>query len=96
MRSNAAARTQREVKKWRVRPLQNRSAAGFRPPRAAKFAIAALDARPVAFDYPRMVGHVGGNAMGKSIAIAVVSCLAALVGVDQTALAQAGSTGGKQ
>jgi hypothetical protein len=32
--------------------------------------------------------------MTKSIAIAVVCCLATLVGVDQTALAQAGSTGG--
>jgi hypothetical protein len=32
--------------------------------------------------------------MTKSIAIAVVCCLAALVGVDRTALAQAGSTGG--
>jgi hypothetical protein len=32
--------------------------------------------------------------MGKSIAIAVVCSLAALVGVDQTAFAQAGSTGG--
>jgi len=32
--------------------------------------------------------------MTKSIAIAVVCCFAALVGVDRTALAQAGSTGG--
>jgi len=32
--------------------------------------------------------------MTKSIAIAVVCCLSTLVGVDQTAFAQAGSTGG--
>ena len=37
---------------------------------------------------------VWGNAMTKLIAIAVVCCFATLVGVDQTAFAQAGSTGG--
>jgi hypothetical protein len=35
-----------------------------------------------------------GHAMNKSIAIAIICSLTALVGVDQTALAQAGSTGG--
>jgi hypothetical protein len=53
-----------------------------------------LDARPVAFDYPRMVGHVGESAMTKSIAIVVASCLAILVAAEGNAFAQAGSIGG--
>jgi hypothetical protein len=56
-------------------------------------AATTLDARPLAFDYPYTVGR-GGNAMTKSIAIAVVCCLAILVAADRSAFAQAGSTGG--